>query len=298
MRVAAIELGGTNAVVSVGSGPDDLAPPVTLPTTTPAETLSSVCDVLADFRDQGWRFDAVGIAAFGPLGLHEDQPTFGHVLATPKPGWSGADIVGRLIEAFGLPTAIDTDVNGAALGEGAWGASKGLGEHAYVTVGTGVGVGVVINGRSVRGLLHPEAGHILVRRDPQRDPFGGVCPWHGDCVEGLVSGVALAKRMPHVEPKDIDPGDPVWALVGDYLGQALAATTLVASPRRIVLGGGVGRRPEVLAATRIGLAKALGGYIQALDGDGIDAFLAPPGLGSLSGLLGAVRIGQGLQTAA
>lgn len=293
MRVAAVELGGTNAVVSVGSGPDDLAAPVTLPTTQPDETLLAICDTLADFQANGWAFDAVGIAAFGPLQLHTDQPNFGRLLSTPKPGWSGADIAGRLSEAFGLPTAIDTDVNGAALGEGEWGASKGLTEHAYVTVGTGVGVGVVVGGRPVRGLLHPEAGHILVRRDPQKDPFAGACPWHGDCVEGLVSGVALGKRLTLGSPKDLDAADPLWDLVGDYLGQALAATTLVASPQRIVLGGGIGRRPEVLTATRVGLAKALGGYIEALDGKGIEAFLVGPGLGSLSGLLGAVRIGQG-----
>ena len=185
----AVEIGGTKTDVAVGTSPDDLTDRARIPTSTPEGTLGSVLRFFS-----GHAVSAIGVAAFGPLQLDPSQPEFGSVLATPKPAWSGIDVIGPIVSATGLPVGIDTDVNGAALGEGRWGAARGMSNHAYVTVGTGIGVGVVVDGRVLRGEHHPEAGHIAVSR-MEGDPYPGGCPYHADCLEGMAAGPAPEARF-------------------------------------------------------------------------------------------------------
>lgn len=286
---AGIELGGTKVVIGFGSGPDDLEPLVRIATTTPAETLRQVTGVL-DTRMSAGGLVAIGVASFGPVALDPARSNYGRILRTPKPDWSDADLIGPLRQ-FGVPIGLATDVGGAALAEGRWGAVRGLSDHVYITVGTGVGVGVVANGALVRGVLHPEAGHLPIRRDP-RDPFPGSCPFHGACLEGLVSGPAIAARLGR-KGETLAADDPVWDIIGGYLAQMVASLSYMLAPQRVLLGGGVGGISHLPARVRTALRVELGGYLPHLDDDAaLERYLQPPGLGDRSGVLGAIALAQ------
>ncbi len=290
--VGSVEAGGTKFVCAVGTGPGDLRDEVRFPTTTPDETLGRV---LTYFHEQAGRHGelaGVGIGCFGPVDLDHDSPTYGHVTATPKPGWSGVDVVGPVARALGVPVAFDTDVNAAALGEGRWGAARGLDTFVYLTVGTGVGGGGVVRGQLLHGLVHPEMGHMRVVRDPGRDPFPGRCPFHGDCLEGLAAGPALEDRWGQ-PAQTLPAGHAAWELEADYLGQALANLVLVLSPQRIVLGGGVMEQAQLLPMVRSRLVEQLAGYVRAEAILGaIDEYVVPPGLGNRAGILGGIALAQ------
>ncbi|OYQ34568.1 fructokinase [Niveispirillum lacus] len=285
MRVACIELGGTKVVLAAGSGPEDLTDLVRIPTTDPASTMSAIIAALERVKP----FDAIGIASFGPLCLDTADPDGLRITDTPKPGWSQTKLLAPLARQFGVPVYLDTDVNGAALGEGRWGAAQGLRDFAYITVGTGIGVGLVVNGMPVHGLMHPEAGHLLVRRDPVKDPYPGHCPFHSDCLEGLACGPAIADRLGR-SAEELSDDHPVWSLVGDYIGQLCVSLLLVTSPRRIILGGGVGQRHGVRLAAAQAMHAYLAGYVQhpALGA----GFIVPPALENRAGVLGAMVIAQ------
>lgn len=286
--VAGVELGGTKCVCLLASGPDNVRDTVRIPTTTPDETLGAIRGVLARWR-AGPGFEALGVGSFGPLELDDRSPAFGAVVATPKPGWSGTDLK-RLGVGLDVPMAIDTDVNGAALAEGRWGAAQGLRSFAYVTVGTGIGVGVLVEGRSIRGLGHAEAGHLRVARLPG-DAFAGVCPYHGDCVEGLAAGPAIAARAGR-SGLELTPDDPTWTPAIHALGGLLHNLVLTTAPERILIGGGVADgQGWLFPRLRTALLDSLAGYATAdrIAAD-IDRFVSPPGLGAQAGPLGAVAL--------
>lgn len=283
----AVEAGGTKFLCAVGTGPEDLRAVTRIPTTDPEETLGRV---LAFFRAFAGDLRAIGIGAFGPLDLNPNSPTFGTIPATPKPGWSGANLVRPLREAFRVPIRLETDVNAAAFGEGRWGAARGLETFVYLTVGTGIGGGAVVHGRLLHGLLHPEMGHIRIPHDRERDPFPGVCPFHGDCWEGLASGPALAARWGQ-PPESLPPDHPAWDLEADYLALGLVNLLCVLVPERIILGGGVMGNRDLFPRIRERVRGLLNRYLPApaLAGD-LSDYIVPPALGDRAGLLGALAL--------
>jgi fructokinase len=258
-----------------------------VPTTLPEETLARA---VAFFAGRSERVAAVGIAAFGPLDLAPHSARWGSIAATPKPGWSGTALAGPLRRALGVPVAIDTDVNAAALAEHRWGAGCGCDPLVYVTVGTGIGGGGVVGGRTMRGLVHPEMGHMRVPHDRDADPFPGACPFHGDCLEGLASGPAMRQRWG--QPAEALPADhPAWPLEARYLALGLANIVCALSPGRIVVGGGVMRQPALLPLVREALVSVLAGYVRAPEIlERIDGYVVPPFLGARSGVLGAIAL--------
>lgn len=284
----AIEAGGTKFVCAVGSGPDDIRAQERFDTTLPAETIGRCLEFLQRFDGLA----AVGIAAFGPLDLHASSSTYGFITSTPKAGWRNTDLAGAISRALGLPVGIDTDVNGAALGEWRWGAARELDNFLYLTVGTGIGGGAFVNRRVVHGLLHPEMGHIRVPHDLATDPFAGSCPFHGDCLEGLATGVAMEKRWGQ-KAETLPAAHPAWELEAHYLALALANYVCVLSPQRIIMGGGVMSQPQLLPLVRRKLVAVLNGYVQAVEIlEHTDCYVVAPALGSRAGVLGALALAQ------
>jgi fructokinase len=289
--LAGVELGGTKCVCLIGTGPDDVRAQVSIPTGQDSEvTLTRIEATLREWRVEHGSIAALGIASFGPLDLDRTSANFGSISTTSKPGWRNTDLVRRLARLFPVPVGFDTDVNGAALAEGRWGAAKHLADFAYVTVGTGVGVGLVVDGRPTYGFSHSELGHIRIARKAG-DSWAGACTFHGDCVEGLASGVAIASRA-GMPANQVERDSPVWDLVAHALAQLLHTIVLATAPRRILIGGGVTEaHPELLQRIRIELVESLNGYLklEKLAG-GIESYAVPPGLGSRAGPLGALAL--------
>jgi len=286
-----IEIGGTKVVMAVGTCPEDLTQPVRIPTETPDKTFAAIARQVLDFRTAYPGIRGIGIASFGPIQVDPNHAEFGTICDTPKPRWSGFNIVRALRSRFpSLPIALDTDVNGAAVAEAAWGAGRGLETFAYVTIGTGIGAGLYANGKPVHGLLHPEAGHMLVRREPTRDPFIGSCPFHGDCLEGLASGPTIERRT-GVRGEDLPDGHEVWHLIGNYLAQLYYNMAAIAAPQRILIGGGVGLKPEVIESSRAEFSRLLGGYFHQLRRpQDVQNYIRAAALKDRAGVLGAVAL--------
>jgi fructokinase len=283
-----IETGGSKWQCAVGSGPDDLRANETLPTTTPKETIDRV---VAFFEREG-PVDAIGIGSFGPLDGKVSSPTWGHITTTPKPGWAHADIGQEIQRRLSVPVVFDTDVNAAAYGEHLWGAAQGLDTFCYITVGTGIGGGGMARGKLLHGLVHPEFGHMRIPHDLAADPFPGVCPYHGDCWEGLASGLAIESRWGR-SAVDLAGDEAVWELEARYLALGLVCVICVLSPERIVLGGGVMSAPGLLPLVHREIGTLMNGYLDnAAVGDGIADYVTLPRLGSLSGVLGGIGLAR------
>ena len=296
--LAGVELGGTKCVCIVGTGPGDIRERASIPTGERDSTLARINSTLDDWEHTHGPFAALGLASFGPLDLRPGSGHFGHITSAAKPGWDGADIFGRLSGHRGVPASINTDVNGAALAEGRWGAARGLSDYAYITVGTGVGVGLIVGGRTVFGCNHSELGHVRIAR-LRGDSWPGICPFHGDCIEGLASGPAIGARA-GVPGSEIAADSPVWDPVAHALAQLLQAILLSTAPRVILMGGGVlESRPELLIQIRRRLIQSISGYLDLEDlTGGIDRYVVTPGLGSLAGPLGALALAADAYTAA
>lgn len=288
-----MEVGGTKCVCAVGAGPTTLRALTSFATTTPQETLRRAIAFFAQYRST---LTALGVGSFGPLDPRPEAACFGYITSTPKLGWGNTDVVGTLRRALDLPIGFDTDVNAAALGEQHWGAAQELDTFLYLTVGTGIGGGAMVHGRLLHGLLHPEMGHIRIPHDRHADPFPGQCPYHGDCLEGLAAGPALAARWGQ-PPATLPPEHPAWALEAHYLALGLVAFLSTLAPQRIIMGGGVMQQAHLFPRLRQEVRRLLNDYmpVPALCTQ-IDTYIVPPALGERAGVLGALALAQALQT--
>ncbi len=281
----AIEAGGTKMVCAIGTADGQLLAEATFPTKDPAETTR---ELVAFFR--GKTIKALGIGAFGPVDLNPASPTYGHILDTPKLAWRYFDFAGTLKRALGVPVGIDTDVNAACLGEMTYGCAKGLKNVLYLTVGTGIGAGIAVDGKLVHGMLHPEAGHILLTPHPE-DSFPGLCPYHKNCFEGMASGPAIAERW-GAKAADLHDQAKVWEVESYYLGQALVNYILVLAPEKIILGGGVMKQTQLFPLVRRQVARLLNGYLKTKELQDLDSYIVPNSLQERQGILGALELAK------
>lgn len=284
-----IEAGGTKFVCAVGTGPQDIRDSIRFPTTTPDETITRA---IAFFQRQPERVTAIGIGSFGPVDINLKSPTFGSITTTPKPGWANTDLLGRIQKAIPVPIAFDTDVNAAAFGESRWGAAQGLDTFLYLTIGTGIGGGGLVNGELMHGLIHPEMGHMLIPHDVEADPYQGNCPFHGDCLEGLAAGPAMQARWGQ-SAETLPEDHPAWELEATYIAYGLVNLITAISPQRIILGGGVMSQPRIFSLVRRQVQSFLNRYVQhrAILQE-IDHYIVPPALGNWAGVLGAMALAQ------
>nr|WP_300789557.1 ROK family protein [uncultured Acetatifactor sp.] len=285
MLIGGIEAGGTKMVCAVGDENGVIKDRTSFPTRQPEETFA---DMIAYYRN--WDIQALGIGCFGPLDLNRQSRTYGYITKTPKPGWGNCDIVGAFKDALGVPVGFDTDVNGAVLGEVTWGAAKGLDSAIYITIGTGVGVGVYVNGGLLHGLVHPEGGHILLIRHP-KDTYEGKCPFHKNCVEGLAAGPSIEARWGK-KAAELADRDEVWEMEAYYIAQAITDYILSYSPQKIILWGGVMHQEKLFGMVRKEVLNLLNGYVaHETITEHIDQYIVPPALGEDPGIMGAIKLG-------
>ena len=285
MLLGALEAGGTKMVLAIGNENGEILDRISIPTETPVITVPKI---IAYFKDKN--IEALGIGSFGPVDLDKESKTFGYITSTPKLAWANYDIVGEIKKELRVPVGFDTDVNAAALGEATWGSIKGLSSGIYITVGTGIGVGVYMNGSLLHGMLHPEAGHVLLSKHSS-DTFEGVCPYHPNCMEGLASGPSIEKRW---KEKAIALADrkEVWELEAYYLAQGIANYILTLSPHKIVLGGGVMHQEQLFPLIRSQVVKLLNGYVKTAQIADIDNYIVPASLNDNQGIMGCIQLAK------
>jgi fructokinase len=285
MLYGALEAGGTKMVLAIGNENGEILEQQSIPTETPEITIPKIIEY---FKEKD--LVSLGIGSFGPIDLDKNSKTYGYITSTPKLAWVNYDIVGTINKALNIPIGFDTDVNGSALGEATWGSTKGLDSSIYITIGTGVGVGVYINGSLLHGMLHPEAGHILLNKHPE-DPFDGVCPYHPNCLEGLASGPSIEKRWGK-KAIDLKDNSEVWELEAYYIAQAIISYILTLSPHRIVLGGGVMHQEQLFPLIRKKVIELMNGYVKTpllLD---IDNYIVPAALNDNQGIMGCIQLAK------
>ena len=282
----ALETGGTKMVCAIGDDQGHIVQQMTIPTTTPAETMPAM---IAFFRE--YRIRTLGIGSFGPVDLNPASPTYGFITDTPKLAWQNFPLVPEFQNALSVPVGLDTDVNAAALGEAAWGCTRDVSNSIYITVGTGIGVGILVEGKPYHGMIHPEGGHILLHLHPDDPMEDSCCPFHRHCLEDLASGPALEKRWGR-KGEELSQIPRVWELEAYYLGQAVATYMMLLSPERIVMGGGVMRQPGLLAMVREASLRQVNGYLRSPRLADPDSYLVGACLQGRQGILGALRLAQ------
>ncbi len=286
-----IEAGGTKFNCVIGTAAGDILDTLALATGTPETTLAEVCRFFKDKATLHGAISALGVASFGPIDLDRGSPTYGYIRSTPKPGWTNIDLVGRLEQELKVPVAIETDVNGSALGEHRYGAARDIDNFVYITVGTGLGGGVMINGQLLRGISHPEIGHMLMPQDSVRDGFSGCCPFHGNCLEGLASGTALGRRW-RVPAHQLAADHPAWALEAHYLAVMCVNLTQCYSPQKIILGGGVMTQAHLFPLIRAEFLRLVNGYLPEWVSHNLDSYIVAPQREGQSGQLGALMLAE------
>jgi fructokinase len=288
-----IEAGGTKIVCSIANDPFDILAIERFPTSTPEETIRKIILFFTENQKlHNIKLVSLGIGSFGPLDLNQNSITYGSITTTPKKGWRNTKLIQPIQQALGVPVSFDTDVNAAAIGEGKWGAARGLDNFIYITIGTGIGGGVIINGKPVHGLIHPEMGHIRLIQDKSIDPYKGKCPYHNNCFEALASGPAIEERW-NKKANELEPNHPGWVLEADYIAQALSNFICCFSPQKLILGGGVMQQNHLFPLIRSKTLEYLNNYVQseAILAN-IEHYIVPPGLGNQSGILGAIALAQ------
>lgn len=283
MYLGSLEAGGTKMVCAIGTEKGEILDKKSIPTTTPEETMPLILDY---FRKE--KIEAIGVACFGPIDLNPDSTTYGYITSTPKLAWKNYNIVGVINEALKIPVGFDTDVNGSLLGEITWGCAKGLTDAAYFTIGTGIGAGIMSNGKLIHGMLHPEAGHMLLTPVPG-DSYIGKCPYHKNCFEGLVSGPAIEARW-GIKASDLSLREEVWELESEYIAQALVNIIMVLSPQKIILGGGVMHQTQLFSLIRKKVLKRIHGYIVTSELNDIEHYIVPASLNDDQGILGGIKL--------
>ncbi|MFD2257756.1 ROK family protein [Luteolibacter algae] len=280
--ITAMELGGTKTVVAIGGSDGSLGEEFRFPTTTPEETFTTAVEWIAERGTPS----KMGVAAFGPVQINPKAENWGDMLPTPKPNWSGFSITKALLAKFpGLEITLETDVNAACLAESRIGAAAGLENVAYITIGTGIGAGVLCDGRLLHGALHPEFGHLLLPRKAG-DDFAGTCPFHGCCLEGMASGPAIEQRWEKCGDK-LPPEHPAWDTEAWYLAHGIQALLAIAPPERVVIGGGVSQAAGLHEKTEELIKELAGGYFPALENA---PYIVPPKLGQEAGICGALML--------
>jgi len=286
---AGIEAGGTKFKCLVANDPKNVIAESIFPTIDPEYTLTQVIDYLRQIEhSQRITIQGIGLACFGPLDLDQSSPKYGWITTTPKKNWQNFPILQFFKEHLDTPVKIETDVNAAALGEGKWGASVGISDYAYITVGTGIGGGVIHNYQPLYGMAHPEIGHMKIQPD-ENDPFSGNCPFHVNCLEGLANAPSIAARW-KTDASLLDDDHPAWRFEAYYLGQAIHNLIMICSPKKVILGGGVMKRAGLIEMVRSEVTRILNGYIESSYMEDMNEFIVPPLLGDRAGALGAVAL--------
>ena len=280
----ALEAGGTKMVCAIGDENGNILERVSIPTGTPENTMPPMIEF---FKGKG--ISALGIGCFGPVDLDKKSPTYGYITSTPKLAWTNYPIVAEFEKALGVPVGFDTDVNAAALGEATWGCTKDVENSIYITIGTGVGVGVIVNGKPYHGMIHPEGGHILLARHPEDPMVGSGCPFHENCMEGLAAGPSLEKRW-GVKGAELADRMEVWEMEAWYIGQAITNYIMILSPERIICGGGVMHQPCLLPLIRKEVEHQMNGYIKGKGMDDLNNYIVGVSLNDNQGAMGAVKL--------